>query len=231
MELAKESRLRHLFAANAVTLCGWRLQLALKRNPNWHLQPRVPAGRPDGGRWTAGAAAGVALQILKELGREAQRRLKREGQRLKPRLRSIPRRWDDERQPTEDSFHDETRRISQNSWQRFGYPTLRFRTFRELKDVLGPAGPQREWHHIVEQRHADSGRFPPELIHSTDNIISLPRKVHIEINTRMSSKSKKFGSDVRRFWVEKMDWRNQYDHGLELIEEVLKYKGYNPDDF
>lgn len=231
MELADSSRLRHLFAANAVTLCGWRLQLALKRNPHWHLQPRVPAGRPDGGQWTAGAAVGVVLRLLKEFSKEARRRIKREGQRLKPRLRSIPRRWDEERQPTEDSFDEETRLISQNSWQRFGYPTLRFRTYGDLVTALGSAGPKRQWHHIVEQRHATSGRFPPELIHSTDNIISLPEEVHVEINRRMSSKSEEFGNDIRRFWVGKMDWRNQYDHGLELIEQVLEYKGYDPNDF
>ena len=145
MDLAEDCRLRHLFAANALTLCGWRLQLTLKRNPYWHLQPRVPAGRPDGGRWTAGAAAGVVLPILRRAGNEVWERLQREGRQLQPRLRSVPRRWDDERQPTEDSFDEETRRISQNSWQRFRYPTLRFRTFRELKDVLGPAGPGRDF--------------------------------------------------------------------------------------
>ncbi|MCR4265346.1 hypothetical protein [Nitratireductor sp. ZSWI3] len=36
-----------------------RFERALKYNPNWHLQQRVPAGRTDGGRWTGGAGLPV----------------------------------------------------------------------------------------------------------------------------------------------------------------------------
>ncbi|WP_048649555.1 hypothetical protein [Nitratireductor soli] len=33
-----------------------RLDQALKHNPNWRSQPRVPAGQSDGGRWAGGGA-------------------------------------------------------------------------------------------------------------------------------------------------------------------------------
>ncbi|MBY8918073.1 hypothetical protein KUG85_10440 [Nitratireductor sp. L1-7-SE] len=36
-----------------------RLERALKRNPRWHIQPRVPAGNPGGGRWTDGGGSVV----------------------------------------------------------------------------------------------------------------------------------------------------------------------------
>ncbi|WPZ14150.1 hypothetical protein T8J41_18785 [Nitratireductor rhodophyticola] len=38
-----------------------RLELALKYNPGWHLQPRVPAGNPGGGRWTDGGTGSGAM--------------------------------------------------------------------------------------------------------------------------------------------------------------------------
>jgi hypothetical protein len=47
----------------------------------------------------------------------------------------------------------------------------------------------------------------------------------------MSSKDPEFGGDIRRFWVEKLPFGEQYDHGLELIEEALRRYGYDPEDF
>jgi hypothetical protein len=46
------ARFRVEAAAFRFRLAAHRLILALRYNPNWHLQPRVPAGNPDGGQWT-----------------------------------------------------------------------------------------------------------------------------------------------------------------------------------
>jgi hypothetical protein len=51
-EIAGVLRIKSAIAAGRMLLAGWRLQYALKRNPSWHLQPRVPAGSRDGGWWT-----------------------------------------------------------------------------------------------------------------------------------------------------------------------------------
>jgi hypothetical protein len=69
------------------------------------------------------------------------------------------------------------------------------------------------------------------LIHSTDNIISLPVEVHRRVSSEMSSRRPAFGGDIRRFWLEKMDFRTQYDHGLALIEQSPLELGYDPSDF
>lgn len=157
--------------------------------------------------------------------------MREEARRLAPKLRRFPKRWDDGAQPSEDSFDDETRRISRDSWQRFGYPTIRFRTEGELRDYLGPAGPGREWHHIVEKRQACRDGFPPELVHNTDNIISLPLEVHRLVSAKMSSKAEEFDAIVRRFGVEKLSFANQYNYGLDLISRTLKDLGYEPTQF
>lgn len=180
----------------------WRsalnLQVALKRNPYWHLQPRVPAGSAQGGqwtgweRWTLGELAS-GLPVLARLGPAAVAKVRDAARRLSPYLRRLPRPWSERDQPTEDSYDDDTRRISRDSWQRRGEPNIRFRNEAELRNYLGPAGEEREWHHIVEKRLAGRPGFEPELIHSTDNIISLPIDVHRRISARMSSRSDEFG--------------------------------------
>lgn len=210
-----------------------RLRLAAKYNPYWHLQPRVPSGQPDGGQWIAGmlGAASSLLPLLQRLGVAVQRQLRNVARRLAPKLRSVPRRWDDAMQPSEQSYDPETRRISANSWQRRGEPNIRFRNESELRRYLGPAGPGREWHHIVEKRLAGRDGFPPELIHSTDNIISLPLDVHRRVSARMSMRYSPFSNEIRRHGLEQLSFREQYDHGLDLIEETLGEFGHDPADF
>lgn len=187
-----ELRLRALAAAERFLQAARRLETVLKDNPYWHLQPRVPRGEPDGGRWIAYlvGAAGSLLPVLQRVGTVALQRLRNEARRLAPVLRRLPRRWDDDAQPSESSYDSETRRISRSPWQRRGEPNIRFRTDDELPRYPGPAGPGREWHHIVEKRLARRPGFPPEKVHSTDNIINLPIEVHRHVSARMSMRDK-----------------------------------------
>ena len=133
--------------------------------------------------------------------------------------------------PDENDFEEETRRISSSSWQRHGYPNIRFRSEDELRRYLGPAGPGREWHHIVEKRLASRDGLPVEVIHNTDNIISLPVAVHRAINARMSSLSREHGNVVLRYWVERLPFEGQYNFGLDLIDRTLRELGHGPAQF
>lgn len=146
-------------------------------------------------------------------------------------LRRLPKPWSSEAQPSEDSYDRETGRISRDSWQRRSEPNIRFRSEAELRSYLGPAGEGREWHHIVEKRQEGRPGFEPERIHSTDNIISLPADVHRRISAKMSTRYPDSDGDIRRFWVERLDFGTQYDHGLDLIEETLKELDYDPENF
>jgi len=47
----------------------------------------------------------------------------------------------------------------------------------------------------------------------------------------MSSVDPKFGGQVRRFGMEKLDFGTQYNLGLDLIEDTLKEFGYDPSHF
>lgn len=227
-------RLRSALAAEQFAQAALRVQrLLAKYNPNWHLQPRVPAGNPEGGQWVAhlmGAAASI-LPVLQRIGPSAIAKLKEAARRIAPELRRLPKRWFDDGQPSEESYDKETRRISRDSWQRRGLPNVRFRNEDELRRSLGPAGKGREWHHIVEKRLVGRPGFPPEQIHTTDNIISLPVEVHRRISETMSSKTDEFLGQVRRFGMETLDFGTQYDLGLDLIEKTLRDFGYDPSHF
>lgn len=48
----KAAALRLEHSAFRFRLAAVRLRLALRYNPYWHLQPRVPADNPGGGQWT-----------------------------------------------------------------------------------------------------------------------------------------------------------------------------------
>lgn len=222
------SRIRCAATVLRLSAATVRMRVAAKSNPYWHLQPRVPAGNLAGGQWLAGAlgAAASLLPAVINAGRIALQRLFALGRTTAPRLRSVPRRWENA-ELDEDYFDDETRRIGPYSRQRPETRLIRFKDEREMRRYLGPAGPGREWHHIVEKRLAGRPGFRPELIHSTDNVISLPVEVHRYISNKMSSKDPAYGNDVRRYWVEKMSFADQYDHGLDLIEAALRRFGYD----
>ncbi|MGE0501419.1 MAG: hypothetical protein AB7I79_07095 [Rhizobiaceae bacterium] len=225
-------KLRGAIAAERFRRSAERLRLALRYNPYWRLQPRVPAGMREGGQWLAGvvgAAVGL-LPALARVGGAALRRLRETAMRTSPRLRSVPRRWERD-QPREDTYDEDTRRISSYSSQRPDLPILRFRSEAELRRYLGPAGAGREWHHIVEKRMAGREGFPAELIHSTDNIINLPVEVHRQISARMSTRDKAYQNNVRRFGMETRTFAEQYDAGLDLAERTLREFGYDPQDF
>lgn len=224
-------RIAAVLAAKRFSVAAGRVAWTLRYNPNWHLQPRVPAGNSDGGQWVPylTASLGSILPVLQKLGPPALRALRETARRIAPVLRRLPRRWDETSHfPDESDFREETRRISSSSWQRHGYPNIRFRSEGELRRYLGPAGLGREWHHIVEKRLAGRDGFPVEIIHSTDNIINLPVDVHRAINARMSSLSPEHGNVVLRYWVERLPFEDQYNFGLDLIDRTLRELGYDP---
>ncbi len=58
-----------------------------------------------------------------------------------------------------------------------------FQSAADFRKFMGPAtehgAPARDWHHIVEKTHADNTRqFPPERVHSIENMVPVPRDEH-----------------------------------------------------
>src|SRR5262249_51248765 len=51
-------------------------------------------------------------------------------------------------------------------------------SFSGFKSAMGPAGPGKEWHHIIEQTPRNVTRFGGEALHNTENIITLDKTLH-----------------------------------------------------
>jgi hypothetical protein len=98
-----------------------------------------------------------------------------------------------------------------------------FKSFDDFKDFMGPAGKGKQWHHIVEKRNV--GRFGPEALHNTENVIPLDERLHIDVSAFYSSKRPKLtGSDTLtiRQWLSTQSYEAQRQFGLRAIENVRK---------
>lgn len=153
----------HQIAGDRVILALCRL--ALKANPKWHLQPRVPAGQTGGGRWVsvgavAGAVVPVIARIVTEVVKEAVRQA---AKRIPDILRRMPKPWGLEPVPDPKDKDLKHERIGPPTQRRPDVPYVQFRNFDEFKRYAGPAGPGRQWHHIVEQRLCPDWTISPRI--------------------------------------------------------------------
>jgi RHS repeat-associated protein len=100
-----------------------------------------------------------------------------------------------------------------------------YKSFRALKDTLGPAGSGMNWHHIVEQSPTNIARFGVQAIHNTNNVIRLPSgagSIHQRVSAYYSSiQPLVTGSDTLtvRQWLQTKSFEFQWQFGMELIEK------------
>ena len=71
------------------------------------------------------------------------------------------------------------------------------RAFRKTTTAkyYGPAGEGYDYHHIVEQGGANADNIPAEQLHSTENMIRMPRLLHEEIISAYSDEATKYFDD------------------------------------
>ncbi|WP_141326535.1 hypothetical protein [Myxococcus sp. AB025B] len=98
-------------------------------------------------------------------------------------------------------------------------------SFSGFKKAMGPAGKNKEWHHIVEQTPGNVKRFGPQSLHNTENIISLDKSLHTKISSLYSSvrydMTHSFTQTVRQ-WLSTQSHEVQREFGLLAIENVKK---------
>nr|WP_237726505.1 hypothetical protein [Corallococcus coralloides] len=98
-------------------------------------------------------------------------------------------------------------------------------SFSGFKKALGPAGPGKEWHHIVEQTPGNVQRFGPQALHNTENVIPLDKGVHARVSQFYSSIRRNLtgsGGLTVRQWLSTQSYEAQRDFGLRAIENVSK---------
>lgn len=97
-------------------------------------------------------------------------------------------------------------------------------SFSGFKKAMGPAGPGKEWHHVVEQTPGNVKRFGPQALHNTDNILPLDKNLHIDVSAFYSSVRRDItGSPLTvRQWLSPQSFEAQRDFGVLAIENIGK---------
>ncbi len=90
-----------------------------------------------------------------------------------------------------------------------------YASFDDFKVARGPAGKDRDWHHIVEQ--AQEGRFGAGAIHNTKNLVKIDKDLHSQISAHYSSKTRASGSLTVREWLAKKSFDEQHAYGVEVL--------------
>ena len=95
-----------------------------------------------------------------------------------------------------------------------------FNSFSAFKRAMGPAGPGKAWHHIVEQTPGNIAKFGPEAIHNTGNMMKLPHgagSIHMKVTGHYNSLMP--GTSMRvRDYVNTLNYQQQYQYGLDVLK-------------
>lgn len=200
---------------------------AQKRSDHWQLQPRVPEGHPEGGRWTDGAipvdrrvfvtaAVAAAIKLIDKI-----------RQPLIRALTIVPIPLPFPMPPllaADDHFRWEP------SPRRPYMPYIEFDYYNQFTAALTTFGTAYHWHHIVEQRMANPQRpggglvFPPRSVHNSDNLILLPAKVHSCVTGYYVRKRTMPDGTFRtlRAFLDDKPWSQHYLIGVEYIRRCQR---------
>jgi hypothetical protein len=110
---------------------------------------------------------------------------------------------------------------------------LHFENANDATAFLGPAtergGELRDWHHNVEKVHADRyGQFPPERVHSDENILPVPRAAHRGedgITAEFNTKDRRLGGLSPREYLRGKPWEEHVARG----ESALRNRQLDPE--
>jgi hypothetical protein len=90
----------------------------------------------------------------------------------------------------------------------------------DIEKKFGPAGDGYDYHHIVEQGGPNETNIAPEVLHSTENMIKIPKILHEEI-TAIYSKRAPYteGLSLRR-WLSTKPYEFQRERGLAIMRKL-----------
>jgi hypothetical protein len=216
-------RLKWLTAISNLEAAVRRYALA-QRKANFNpLQPRVPAGNPDGGQWTH------------EGGDDASLRLTLAGLKL-PR---VPQK----KPPTAQERNRTARELAREGGQEslaaaigagatwlyekaaefyasFDGP----KSLQELQDAASNPRPGYDIHHNVEKALALEDGFPKDIVDGPDKKVLIPRWKHWDINAWYQTKSEDFGGLSPREYLRGKNWEERVRIGHYALRKfgVLK---------
>lgn len=215
------------YRLQAVLLWVMLEEFAAKHNPDWHLQPRVPQGNPEGGRWTDGAIPANRRVIVTAAVAAAAKIIARIRAPLIKAMSIVPLPVTLNAPPlllADEHFRWEP------SPRRPYMPYMEFDHYQQFLAGLLSAGSGYEWHHIVEQRMTNPLRpggvlvFPERSVQNSDNLILLPRDVHACVTTNYASGYVHNGVRYRNFrsFLDTQPWSVHYLLGIRYIRQCQR---------
>ena len=96
-----------------------------------------------------------------------------------------------------------------------------FDTFRELKREIGSPGAGNEWHHIAEQSQISKSGFSHNVIHNTNNIVSVGKTTYRAISGYYSSIQPFTNGMTVRNWFVGQSFSEQYNFGMNVIKMFM----------
>lgn len=94
-----------------------------------------------------------------------------------------------------------------------------YKSFRQAKKAMGPAGEGKDWHHIVEQCQANKSGFDVQLINNPKNLISIDKGIHHKISGYYSKIDSQVCETMRiRDWLAGQSFDVQYKFGMDVIK-------------
>jgi len=109
--------------------------------------------------------------------------------------------------------------IAKTSWLYSAIPTITSyfdppKSFEELQEAASTPRAGYDRHHIVEQTSAEEDGYPRSRIDSPDNLVSIPRMKHWEINGWYQKENESFGGISPREYLQHKDWDERERVGL-----------------
>lgn len=97
-------------------------------------------------------------------------------------------------------------------------------SYSGFRSAMGSAGPDKEWHHVVEQTPGNVERFGPHALHNTKNILPLNKELHQRLSAFYSSIRRDVtGSPwTVRQWLSTQSYEAQREFGLQAIQNISK---------
>jgi hypothetical protein len=96
-------------------------------------------------------------------------------------------------------------------------------SYSGFKSAMGPAGPGRQWHHIVEQTPGNVKRFGGEALHNTKNVIAVDKALHEKMSAFYSRIRFSITRSTRltvRQWLGSQSYEAQREFGLLAMENI-----------
>jgi hypothetical protein len=211
------------------TYLRWAREQELRRKAGFRPdQPRVPAGNPDGGQWTAEDGWGndttndarVTLAAIRV-----------------PRIPQKPR-IPQQRPPTERERNQIARELAREGVEALGaaiagganwlyekgaefYASFDSpKTLEELRRGVAEPRAGYDNHHIVERATAAADRSENHLINAPENLVRIPRWKHWNLNRWYETPNKDYGLMTPRSYHRGKSWEERVRVGLYGLIEV-----------